>query len=174
MIQQRVQVCLLLVLFAVSTIAMGSNFPDILVQKDGSEVRGTLLEKKADGSGTFQKFNGELLEFRADKVSYVGPATRPNAEPTQAQQEMGTKPSIKRPIPIVSTNIPGVVMYEPENRQAGGAVAIGSRGLRGSFRATGELPKKLRLTRHLPIGSPRDGARIPKSTRRARRSRWAY
>ena len=128
MIQQRVQVCLLLVFFGVSAIAMGSNFPDILVQKDGSEVRGTLLEKKADGSGTFQKFNGELLEFRADKVSYVGPATRPNAEPTQAQQEMARKPSSKGPTPIVSTNIPGVVMYEPENRQAGGAVAIGSRG----------------------------------------------
>ena len=84
-----------------------------MVQKDGSEVRGTLLEKKADGSGTFQKFNGELLEFRADKVSYVGPATRPNAEPTQAQQEMG-KALHQATNPHVSTNIPGVVMYEPE------------------------------------------------------------
>ena len=86
MIQQRVQVWLLLVFFSVSTIAMGNSFPDILVQKDGSEVRGTLLEKKADGSGTFQKFNGELLEFRAETVTYVGPATRPNAEPHQAKQ----------------------------------------------------------------------------------------
>ena len=56
MIRQPVQICLLLLCFSVSATAMGSDFPDILVQKDGSEVRGTLLEKKADGSGTFQKF----------------------------------------------------------------------------------------------------------------------
>ena len=44
----------------------------------------------------------------------------------------------------------------------------------GSFRTTRELPKNLRLTRHMPIGGPRDGARIPKSARRARRARRAY
>ena len=128
MIQQRVQVWLLLVFFSVGTVAMGNSFPDVLVQKDGSEVRGTLLGKKADGSGTFQKFNGELLEFRAETVTYVGPATRPNAEPHQAKQPRAELPSNNRPTPTVSTNIPGVVMYEPGNRQAGGAVAIGSRG----------------------------------------------
>ena len=113
MIQQRVQVCLLLVLFAVSTIAMGSNFPDILVQKDGSEVRGTLLEKKADGSGTFQKFNGEFLSSapRRSPTSDQQPVRMPNLIRQSNQEQKSLKQSTN---PTVSTNIPGVIMYEPE------------------------------------------------------------
>ena len=124
---------LCLLLFA--CFARASNFPDILVLKDGSEVRGTVMEKKADGRGTFQKFNGELVEFTPDTVTYVGAAMRPNQPKATAPSSPQTE-STGGPTPEVSTNIPGVVMYEPGNRQASGAVALGSRG--GFAVATGQ------------------------------------
>ena len=123
-------------LVTISGAAFGSNFPDILVKKDGSEVRGTILEKNVDGSGTFQKFNGELIEFNADSVTYVGPAIRPN-QSSEPASKVSTGPSSSTDtLPMVTTNVPGVIMYEPGNRQAAGAVAIGSRG--GFAVATGQ------------------------------------
>lgn len=124
---------MLMLSLVLASPASAASFPDILVRKDGSEVRGTILEKNADGSGTFQKFNGELVEFNADTVSYVGSAARPNQPPRadtpSAESSTGT-------FPMVTTNVPGVIMYEPGNRQAAGAVAIGSRG--GFAVATGQ------------------------------------
>lgn len=127
---------MLLLLLVLASPAGAASFPDILVLKDGSEVRGTVMEKKADGSGTFQKFNGELVEFNADTVTYVGAAMRPNQPKAETAPSSPQTESTEGPTPDVSTNIPGVVMYEPGNRQASGAVALGSRG--GFAVATGQ------------------------------------
>ena len=71
----------------ITNVALEGTFPDILIGTDGSEVRGTILEKNTDGSGTFQKFNGELVEFDASTTSYVGPAVRPNDTPSAPSLE---------------------------------------------------------------------------------------
>ena len=174
MIQQRVQVWLLPVFFSVGTVAMGNSFPDVLVQKDGSEVRGTLLEKRLMVAGPFKSSteNYSSSAPRRSPTSDQQPVRMPNLI-RRNNQEQNYPQTIDQPRPsrpisqaLSCTNL--------ETDKLAVQLPLGRGVGCGSFRTTRELPKNLRLTRHLPIGGPRDGARIPKSARWARRSRRAY
>ena len=112
----------------ITNVALAGTFPDILIGTDGSEVRGTILEKNTDGSGTFQKFNGELVEFDASTTSYVGPAVRPNDTPSAPKSRTAEISQSNQTTTMVTTNVKGLSMYEPGARSAGTAVAVGSRG----------------------------------------------
>lgn len=59
------------------------NLPDAVETRDGSVIRGTIVERRPDGTVLLMDYAGTVREFAADDVVRAGPATAPAAEPTE-------------------------------------------------------------------------------------------
>ena len=67
----------LLVGLAGESMAQGAaSLPDIVETTDGTVVRGTIVERRPDGSVIMEDYFGEVREFEAEDVVYAGAAVR--------------------------------------------------------------------------------------------------
>ena len=118
--------------------------------KKTAEVRGTLLEKRLMVAGPFKSSTENSRVPRRDG-HYVGPATRPNAEPIRRNNQGRT--TLKQDQPHRLDQYPRrchVRTWKPTSWRCSchwvaGGFAVAQDNTR--------IMKNLRLTRHLPIGA---------------------